>query len=187
MKLLFMFMVFFSSQVIPCPSTSIMASSRSTVVFHGLIAARTPFRDPAHCSAPPLQASFRLPRLSRDVEAVTRPRSPLQLKVEQESVCGAVFEFGMNPTDVVEFKVEAEEATEAPVDAEPERGVRAQMSALRVAPPAPATAPRRGPGRPKGSTSRPRVEPRFDISAPPDREEARLARARIAGEGKKRR
>ena len=150
-------------------------------MFHGLIAARTPFRDPAHCSAPPLQASFRLPRLSRDVEAVTRPRSPLQVKVEQESVCGAVFEFGMNPTDVVEFKVEAEEAAEAPVEEVEEREVRAQLSALSVAPPTPAAAscPKKR-GRPRGSKSRPRVDPQHDRSAPPVRGEFRKASAKIA-------
>ena len=150
-------------------------------MFHGLIAARTPFRDPAHCSAPPLQASFRLPRLSRDVEAVTRPRSPLQVKVEQESVCGAVFEFGMNPTDVVEFKVEAEEAAEAPVEEVEEREVRAQLSALCVTQPTPATTgcPKKR-GRPKGSKSRPRVDPNHDRSAPPEREELKKASARIA-------
>ena len=109
------------------------------------------------------------------------------VKWETDSSTDAVVEFGMYRFDEVIVKVEAEEETEAPVVPEEEREVRVQLSALRVAPPAPATAPRRGPGRPKGSTSRPRVEPRFDISAPPDREEARLARARIAGEGKKRR
>ena len=177
-----MFMVFFSSQVIPCPSTSVMTSSRSTVVFHGLIAARTPFRDPAHCSAPPLQASFRLPRLSRDVEAVTRPRSPLRaLKVERESESGAVCEFGMDPFDVVDVKVEAEEAAEAPVEEVEEREVRAQLSALSVAPPTPAAAscPKKR-GRPRGSKSRPRVDPQHDRSAPPVRGEFRKASAKIA-------
>ena len=150
-------------------------------MFHGLIAARTPFRDPAHCSAPPLQACFRLPRLSRDVEAVTRPRSPLRVKVEQGSECGAVLDFGLDPFDAVEFKVEAEEAAEAPVEEVEEREVRAQLSALSVAPPTPAAAsfPKKR-GRPRGSKSRPRVEPRHDKSAPPEREEARKASARIA-------
>ena len=156
-------------------------------MFHGLLAARTPFRDPAHCSAPPLQACFRLPRLSRDVEAVTRPRSPLHVKREERSECGAVLDFGIDQFDAVEFKVEAEEAEEAPVEEVEEREVRAQLSALCVAPPAPAAAVRRGPGRPRGSKSKPRVEPRFDTAAPPDREEARLARARIAGDVGRRR
>ena len=143
---------------------------------------------PAHCSSPPLQAAFRLPRLPRDIEAVMRPRAPLRpVKWEEASETDAVVEFGIGRLDEVAVKVEAEEVTEAPVEAEPEREVRAQMSALRVAPPAPATAQRRAPGRPKGSTSRPRVEPRFDRSAPPDREKARLARAKIAGENKQRR
>ena len=157
----------------------VMSSSRSTVVFHGLIAARTPFRDPAHCSAPPLQASFRLPRLSRDVEAVTRPRSPLRVKVEQESECGALHEFGMDPFDVVEFKVEA---AEAPIEELEEREARAQLSALCVTQPTPATTgcPKKR-GRPKGSKSRPRVDPNHDRSAPPEREELKKASARIAG------
>ena len=143
---------------------------------------------PAHCSSPPLQAAFRLPRLSRDVECVTRPRMPLRpAKWEGESSTDAVVEFGIGRFDEVVVKVEAEEEAEAPIDLKEEREVRVQLSALRVAPPAPATAQRRAPGRPKGSTSRPRVEPRFDVSAPPDREKARLARARIAGEGTRRR
>ena len=109
------------------------------------------------------------------------------VKWETESSTDAVVEFGICRFDEVIVKVEAEEEAEAPVNPEEEREVRVQLSALRVAPPTPATAPRRAPGRPKGSTSRPRVEPRFDISAPPDREEARLARAKIAKEGKRRR
>ena len=147
-------------------------------MFHGLIAARTPLRDPAHCSAPPLQASFRLPRLSRDVEAVTRPRSPLRVKVEQESECGALHEFGMDPFDVVEFKVEA---AEAPIEELEEREARAQLSALCVTQPTPATTgcPKKR-GRPKGSKSRPRVDPNHDRSAPPEREELKKASARIA-------
>ena len=91
-------------------------------------------------------------------------------------------EFGICRLDEVIVKVEAEEVAEAPVEAE----VRIQMSALRVAPPAPAAAIRRAPGRPKGSASKPRVEPMFDTSAPPDREKAKIARARIAGEVKRR-
>ena len=108
-------------------------------------------------------------------------------KWEGESSTDAVVEFGICRFDEVVVKVEAEEEAEAPIDLKEEREVRVQLSALRVAPPAPATAQRRAPGRPKGSTSRPRVEPRFDVSAPPDREKARLARARIAGEGTRRR
>ena len=167
-----------SSQVHPVPTHHVMTSAGNTVVFHGLLAARTPFRDPAHCSAPPLQACFRLPRLSRDVEAVTRPRSPLHVKREERSECGAELDFGIDQFDVAEFKVEAEEA---PVEEVEEREVRAQLSALSVAPPAPAAAscPRK-PGRPKESKSRPRVEPQHDQWAPPERAEARKASARIA-------
>ena len=143
---------------------------------------------PAYCSSPPLQAAFRLPRVTRDVEAVTRPRVPLRpAKWEEASDTGAVVEFGIGRLDEVAVKVEAEEVAEAPVEVKEEREVRAQFSALRVAPPAPAAARKRAPGRPKGSTSRPRVEPRFDRSAPPDREEARKARARIANEDGRRR
>ena len=147
---------------------------------------------PAHCSSPPLQAAFRLPRVSRDVEAITRPRVPLRpYKWEEVSETDAVVEFGIGRLDEVIVKEEAEEVAEAPVEVKEEREVRAQLSALRVAPPAPAAAAaaahKRAPGRPKGSTSRPRVEPRFDRSAPPDREEARRARARIANEDGRRR
>ena len=88
-------------------------------------------------------------------------------------------EFGIGRLDEVAIKVEAEEVVEAPVAAQEEREVRAQLSALRVAPPAPAAA-KRTPGRPKGSKSRPRVEPRHDRSAPPEREKARKASAKIA-------
>ena len=134
---------------------------------------------PAHCSSPPLQAAFRLPRMSRDVEAVTRPRRPLfPAKWEGASETDAVVEFGIGRPDEVTVKVEAEEVAEAPADIMEEREVRAQFAALRVAPAA-ASGPRR-PGRPKGSKSRPRVEPRHDRSAPPEREEARKASARIA-------
>ena len=129
-----------------------------------------------------------MPRLPRDIEAVMRPRAPLRpIKWEEASETDAVVEFGIGRLDEVAVKEEAEEVTEAPVEAEPEREVRAQMSALRVAPPAPAAAVRRGPGRPRGSVSSPRVEPRFDTAAPPDRVEAKLARARIAGEVGRRR
>ena len=129
-----------------------------------------------------------MPRLPRDIEAVMRPRAPLRpLKWEEASETDAVVEFGIGRLDEVAVKVEAEEVAEAPVEAEPEREVRAQMSAPRVAPPAPAAAIRRAPGRPKGSASKPRVEPMFDTAAPPDREKAKLARARIAGEVRRRR
>ena len=139
---------------------------------------------PAHCSSPPLQAAFRLPRIPRDVEAVTRPRAPLRpAKWEEASETDAVVEFGICRLDEVIVKVEAEEVAEAPVEAE----VRVQMSALSVAPPAPAAAIRRTPGRPKGSASKPRVQPMFSTSAPPDREKAREARAKIAGQVKRRR
>ena len=135
---------------------------------------------PAHCSAPPLRAAFRLPRLPRDVEAVTRLRMPLRpTKWERASEAGAEYEYALSQLDVADIKVEAEEVEEAPIEVEEDRGVRAQFSALSVTPPAAAGRPR-GPGRPKGSRSRPRVEPRHDTSAPPEREEARKASARIA-------
>ena len=134
---------------------------------------------PAHCSSPPLQAAFRLPRIPRDVETVTRPRLPLRhVKWEEASEANAVVEFGIGRLDEVAIKVEAEEVVEAPVAAQEEREVRAQLSALCVAPPAPRAA-KRTPGRPKGSKSRPRVEPCHDTSAPPEREKARLAFTKI--------
>ena len=101
-------------------------------------------------------------------------------KWEGESSTDAVVEFGIGRCDEVVVKVEAEEEAEAPADRNEEREVRVQLSALRVTPPAPASAQRRAPGRPKGSKSRPRVEPRHDISAPPEREKARKASAKIA-------
>ena len=116
--------------------------------------------------------------MPRDVEAVTRPRAPLfPAKWEEASETEAVVEFGIGRLDEVAVKVEAEEVAEAPVNAEDERGVRAQFATLRVAPPA---AAKRAPGRPKGSRSKPRVEPRHDKSAPPERLKAREATARIA-------
>ena len=137
---------------------------------------------PAHCSSPPLQTAFRLPRIPRDVEAVTRPRLPLRhVKWEEASEANAVVEFGIGRLDEVVVKVEAEEVAEAPVAAQEEREVRAQFSALSVAPPAPRAA-KRTPGRPKGSKSRPRVEPRHDRSAPPERGEVKKAAARIAAQ-----
>ena len=157
-------------------------SSQRKMVFGGNVVTTFPGDASSHCSAPPLQSSFRLPRLSRDAEAVTRPRTPLRpAKREEVSEAGATFDFGIDRLDeVVEFKVEAEEATEGPVEVGEERKVCAQLSALRVAPPAPAADCPRRPGRPKGSQSGPRVEPRYDISAPPERLEAKVATARIA-------
>ena len=136
---------------------------------------------PAHCSSPPLQAAFRLPRMTRDAEAVTRPRTPLRpAKWEAASEAYAVVEFGVGRLDEVSVKVEAEEVAEAPTVVKEEREVRAQFATLRVAPPAPAAAscPRK-PGRPKGSKSRPRVAPQHNIAAPPERKKAREASAKI--------
>ena len=159
----------------PCPSSPAMDH------LDRLAAAALRDDSPAHCSAPPLQAAFRLPRLPRDVETVTRLRMPLRpTKREGASETDAVWEFAIDRLDEVEVKVEAEEAVEAPIDGEGEREIRAQLSALRVAPPAPAAANPRKPGRPKGSKSRPRVEPHHDRSAPPERDEAKKASARIA-------
>ena len=163
-------------------SPIVAMSSQRKVVFGGNIVTAFPSDASSHCSAPPLQSSFRLPRLSRDAEAVTRPRTPLRpAKREEASEAGATFDYGIDRLDeVVEFKLEVVDATEGPVEAEEEREVRAQLCALRVAPPAPAADCPRRPGRPKGSRSRPRVEPRHDISAPPERVKAREATARIA-------
>ena len=150
--------------------------------FEGLAAAALQYGSPAHCSAPPLRAAFRLPRLPRDVEAVTRPRMPLlPTKWERASEAGAECNYALGQLDVADVKVEAEEAQEEPIEVEENRGAQlgAQFSALSVAPPTAVNRPR-GPGRPKGSRSRPRVEPRHDVSAPPEREKARKASARIA-------
>ena len=140
------------------------------IIFRGIVAASSE-EAPAHCSAPPLQANFRLPRLSRDAETVTRPRSPLlPAKWEEASESGAVVEFGVDRFDEVEVKVEAEARIEVAADP---RQVCVQVSAVGVG-------RSKGPGRPKGSKSRPRVEPRFDTSAPPERDEAKKALAKIA-------
>ena len=153
-----------------------MSSPQRPVIFHGVIAAA--LQDQAHCSAPPLQATFRLPRLSRDAEAVTRPRTPLRVaKEEHASESGAVYEFAVGPLDEVEVKVEAEAPVE--VGAEASR-LCARVSAIRIAPPAQAASRPRKPGCPKGSKSKPRVKPQFDRAALPVREEAKKALARIA-------
>ena len=166
-----MFMSFTSPHVRQHPSITAVMPHR-TVFFGGNLVAAFPDAS-AHCSAPPLQSAFRLPRLLRDAEAVTRPRMPLRpVKWEQESEVGAVVEF--------DIKVEAEAEAEEPVEEEAEAGrVRIQLAAIEIAPPA------RKPGRPKGSRSKPRVTPEYNISAPPERDEARKARARIASNGKR--
>ena len=146
-----------------------------TIVFRGIISA-TPEETPAHCSAPHLQASFRLPRLSRDIETITRPRAPLRpTEREEESDTGAEAEFNMGVADEAKVKVEADEPI---VVAEDPRQLCARLSAVWIAPRHPAASQPRGPGRPKGSKSRPRVEQRFDTSAPPERDEAKKARAK---------
>ena len=154
-----------------------MSALQRPLIFRGIITA-TPEETPAHCSAPPLQADYRLPRLSRDVETITRPRAPLRpLKWEGESTTGAEAEFRMDLADELEVKVEAADPDEV---AEAPRLLCARLSAVRINPePAAASRPR-GPGRPKGSKSRPRVKPEFDTSAPPERDEAKRARARWA-------
>ena len=85
-------------------------------------------------------------------------------------------EFGVDEADEAEVKVEVEEPIEV---AEVQQGLCARLSAVRILPQSTATVRPRGPGRPKGSKSRPRVEPRFDRSAPPERSEAKKATARI--------
>ena len=155
--------------MVPTPyHVLIVAMSSRSAYFGGNFVATLPDDASACCSAPPLQSAFRLPRLSRDAEAVTRPRMPLRpMKWEQASEVGAVVEF--------HIKVEAEGEAEEPAEEGAEAGrVRAQFAAIDIAPPA------RKPGRPKGSRSRPRVTPEFDKSAPPEREQARKAAARIA-------
>ena len=90
---------------------------------------------------------------------------------------GAVCEFVMDPP--VEVKVEVDAPVE--VGAEADR-LCARVSAVKIEAPPQVVSRPRGPGRPKGSKSRPRVEPRHDKSAPPEREEARKASARIAAQ-----
>ena len=76
----------------------------------------------------------------------------------------------MDGFDEVDVKVEAEAPIEVVADP---RQVCAQLSTVSVG-------RSKGPGRPKGSKSKPRVEPRFDTSAPPERDEAKKALAKIA-------
>ena len=83
----------------------------------------------------------------------------------------------MGPLDEIEVKVEAEAPVE--VGAEADR-LCARVSAVRIAPSAQAANVPRKPGRPKGSKSKPQVEPWLDRSAPPERKEARRALERIA-------
>ena len=83
----------------------------------------------------------------------------------------------MDVADEAKVKVEASEPVEVVADP---RQLCARLSAVRIAPRAPAAVVPRGPGLPKGSKSRPRVQQWFDVSAPPDREEAKKARAQMA-------
>ena len=78
-----------------------------------------------------------------------------------------------------EFKVKVEVDERIEVAEDP-RQLCARLSAVRIAPRAQATDRPNGRGRPKGSKSKPRVEPHFDTSAPPERDEARKARAKMA-------
>ena len=158
------------------PADRVRAELPHPIVFRGTISA-VPDVAQAHCSAPPLQASFRLPRLSRDAEAVTRPRTPLRAtKQEDVSEAGAVAEFHLDVADEAKVKVEAGEPVRVEVDP---RQLCTRLAAVWIAPRAPAAVMPRGPGRPKGSKSKPRVQQRFNVSAPPDREEAKKARARM--------
>ena len=162
----------------------------------------------SHCSAPPLQSTFRPPRLSREAEAVLPPRAPLRptKKEVRESETSSSVEFFIDDAEDVKVKVEASvEVTEDP------RQLCARLAAIRVAQPAPTASssskevagpsgtayrtqalrripsaqlgpaePPRGRGRPKGSKSRPRVALTFVTSAPPDRVAAAEARSKMA-------
>ena len=72
----------------------------------------------AHCSAPPLRASFHLPRLSREAEAVLRPRAPLRptKREVRESEASSV-EFSLGEADAVKVKVEADVGRARPAPA----------------------------------------------------------------------
>ena len=161
----------------------------------------------SHCSAPPLQSTFR-PCLSREAEAVLRPRAPLRptKKEVRESEASSSVEFVINDAEDIKVKVEAPaEVTEDP------RQLCARLAAIRVVQPTPTASsaskevagpsgtafrtqalrripsaqlgpaePPRGRGRPKGSKSRPRVALTFGTSALPERAEAAKARTKIA-------
>ena len=109
--------------------------------------------------APPLQTTFRPTRLSRDAEAVFRPRTPLRPTKRKVEPDAASVEFVLD--DAAEVKVKVEEEVEV---AEDPRQLCARLAAVRIVP---AANQPRGRGRPKGSKSRPRVDLRYDTSAPP--------------------
>ena len=159
----------------------------------------------SHCSAPPLQSSFRPPRLSREAEAVLRPRAPL--RPTKREVRESEFKFVLDDADDVKVRVEA------PIEiAQDPRQLCGRLAAVRIKQPAPTassssagpsgTAYRtqalrripssqlgpadqpRGRGRPKGSKSRPRVPLTFDTSAPPERAAAAKARSEMTASKK---
>ena len=128
----------------------------------------------SHCSAPPLQTTFPPPRLLRDAEAVLRPRTPLRPTKREAQPDAASVEFILDDAAEVKVKVEEEEEVEV---AEDPCQLWARLAAVRMVP---AADQPRGRGRPKGSKSRPRVVPRYDTAAPPERAEAAKARAKMA-------
>ena len=164
----------------------------------------------SYCSAPPLQSSFRPPRLSREAEAVW-PRAPLRpVKREVRESEARSVEFVVDDTDTVEVKVEALIKVE-----EDPRQICARLAAVRIRKPAPTASsssedlggpsgtayrtqalrripsgqlgpadPYPGLDRPKGLKSRPRVALTFDLSAPPERAAAVKAWAEMASSRK---
>ena len=160
----------------------------------------------SHCSAPPLQSTFHPPRLSRDAEAVLRPRTPLRPTKQEvrESETTSSVEFGLDTDDV---KVKVEE----PIEVAEDPGLLcAGLAAVQIARPAPTASapfeevagpsgtayrtqalrripsaqlgpadPPRGRGRPKGLKNRPRVALTFGTSAPPERAAAAKAMAKM--------
>ena len=160
----------------------------------------------SNCSAPPLLSSFRPPCLSREAEAVLRPRAPLRpTKREVRESEASLAEFVLDDAD-------AKVKVEAPVIvAQDPCQLCVRLAAVRIEPPAPSASssseditgpsgtayrmqvirrirsgqlgpadPPRGRGRPKGSKSRPRVPLTFGTSAPPERAAAVQARAEMA-------
>ena len=86
----------------------------------------------SNCSAPPLLSSFRPPCLSREAEAVLRPRAPLRpTKREVRESEASLAEFVLDDADV-KVKVEA------PVEiAQDPRQLYIRLAAVRIEQPAP--------------------------------------------------
>ena len=87
----------------------------------------------AHCLAPPLRSSFRLPRLSHEAEAVLQPRAPLR-PTKQEVRESEASSAKLCLSDADDVKVKAEEPVEAAQD---QRQLCVKLAAVRIEQPTP--------------------------------------------------